>query len=160
MEQSQALHKLLESADLIKMVEDLTNAGAYDKLSASGLAGIRITLRSIRENILASHDLLAGNLVQQSRLSMEPRQPAAQPEQQIAAKPAVMTTPPLSTMLGAQVQTPQSNISIENGSKAEPAAIRSEATTIPSRMALLSDPEKLQMMRKDLRASLEKMVDR
>ena len=59
MEQHKALNALLESADLIAMLEELTSGTSRNLLSGPGLSGIRITLRTIREHILNSHDTLA-----------------------------------------------------------------------------------------------------
>jgi hypothetical protein len=71
MEQSKALTKLLEAADLTGMLEDLANSALAGKLTPSSLAGMRITLDRIRETILSSHDALASGLVTQSRSRTE-----------------------------------------------------------------------------------------
>jgi hypothetical protein len=63
MDQNTALHKLLESADLAKMLEELVAPGNLERLSPASLSGIRVTLRSLREAMLVCHDLLAGELV-------------------------------------------------------------------------------------------------
>ena len=59
MDESRALNKILECADLIAMLEDLSSAASRGALSASGISGIKITLRGIREQLLGSHDILA-----------------------------------------------------------------------------------------------------
>ncbi len=66
MEQSNALTKLLEAADLLGMLEDLTNPQTVSKLSPASLAGMRITMRSARELVLNAHDKLASSLVASS----------------------------------------------------------------------------------------------
>ena len=58
MEQNNALHTLIEIADLAKMVEELVSPGNLERLSPAGLSGVRITLRAIRELILDSHDAI------------------------------------------------------------------------------------------------------
>lgn len=58
MDHSAALHKLMEAAALVGMVEELANPGTFERLSPSSLSGLRITLRNIRESIVASHDAL------------------------------------------------------------------------------------------------------
>lgn len=69
MEQSKALSRLLEAADLVGMLEDLTNPAMQGKLSTASYAGMRHTLHSIREIILSSHDTFAATLVAQARSS-------------------------------------------------------------------------------------------
>lgn len=76
MEQSTSLTRLLEAADLLGMVEELNNPATVSKLSPSTLAGMRITIRSAREMILASHDRLASSLVSQSRARSQAEQEA------------------------------------------------------------------------------------
>jgi len=80
MEQSKALTKLLEAADLTGMLEDLANSAAAGKLSPASLAGMRLTLHGIRETILSSHDALASGLVTQSRARMEQREEGTMPQ--------------------------------------------------------------------------------
>ena len=63
MDQNTALQKLLEIADLSKMVEDLVAPGNLERLAPASLSGIRVTLRAIREATLSCHDSLAGGLV-------------------------------------------------------------------------------------------------
>jgi hypothetical protein len=53
-----ALQKLLEVADLVRMLEDLTSPTLNSTLSPSALGGIRVTLRHAREAILTSHQIL------------------------------------------------------------------------------------------------------
>jgi len=67
MDQSKALLKLTEAADLIGMIEDLTSPACIERLTPAGLAGLRLTLRNVRESILSSHDVLAGDLVSRAR---------------------------------------------------------------------------------------------
>jgi hypothetical protein len=57
--ESKSLTKLLESAELLRMVEDLLNPALGNGSPPSSLAGVRITLRNVREAILTSHDALA-----------------------------------------------------------------------------------------------------
>lgn len=71
MEQSKALTRLLEAADLTGMLEELANSASSGKLSAAGLAGMKLTLHAIRETILSSHDTLASSLVSRSRTQSE-----------------------------------------------------------------------------------------
>ena len=69
MEQSKALQSLLESADLMKMLEDIIASGTIDRLSPSSLSGMRLTLKSVREQVLSSHDSLASEMISRSKAS-------------------------------------------------------------------------------------------
>ena len=67
MDQSKALHKLLEAADLVGMIEDLTNPSKVDSFTPASWSGMRITLRSVREQLLETHRSLSRDLVSRSR---------------------------------------------------------------------------------------------
>lgn len=67
MEQSNSLHSLLEVADLLAMVEDLSDPERVQKLSSASWTGMRITLRNARERLLKSHSDLSRGLVQSAR---------------------------------------------------------------------------------------------
>jgi hypothetical protein len=74
MEESKALNRIMEAADLAAMVEEMTSPATLEKLSATSLSGIRITLKNIRELLVASHDVLAADFMTRAR-SAAPRQP-------------------------------------------------------------------------------------
>jgi hypothetical protein len=61
MDQTKALVKLIESADLIRMLEDLTNPNLTGQLSPAALSGVRVTLRNVRESIVNCHESFTGN---------------------------------------------------------------------------------------------------
>jgi hypothetical protein len=71
MDQSKALQKLTEAADLVGMIEDLVRTSQSERLSGATVAGMRITLRNIREAVLSSHDVFAGDLVSRNRSRIE-----------------------------------------------------------------------------------------
>ncbi len=82
MDQTKALHQLIEAADLVSMLETLTAPGMIEKMAASNSwSGLRITLRNVRDAILASHDGLAEQVVALARAGFES-----------AATPAQVTT--------------------------------------------------------------------
>jgi len=99
MDQTKALIKLLESADLIRMIEDLTNPSLSSQLSASALGGIRVTLRNVREAILISHDALVADFNKPVAQSQSPgerpqeRQPARRPMHQEISREEVPLEP-------------------------------------------------------------------
>jgi hypothetical protein len=124
MEQNTGLHKLLEAADLAKMVEELIAPTNLERLSPASISGIRITLKTLRESMLQCHDALAGDLVARARN----RQEASVAPRPAAAEPVI----------------PQNSVRVDS-----PSIVR---------QALASDQNKL--IRKDLRSSLEQMVER
>ena len=101
MDQNNTLHKLLEAADLAKMVEELIAPGNIERLSPASLSGVRVTLRSLRETMLSCHDLMAGDLVARARGRFDNAnsQPipssvdAAQNAQSRAESPAIVRPP-------------------------------------------------------------------
>lgn len=89
MDQSKALNRLIEAADLVGMIEDLTDPGRIESLSAASLSGLRITLRGVRDTILSSHGALASDLVSRAKSSTmsqisENRQRSTQLSQRVA----------------------------------------------------------------------------
>ncbi len=91
MEESRALKKLQEAADLIGMIEDLTSTTGIEKISPASWAGLKITLRNVRESLVQSHDVLANDLVHRARGSAITRGVESRPEPSIlsgSAKPA------------------------------------------------------------------------
>ncbi len=77
MDQSKALHQLLEAADLVGMIEDLTEPNRVQSLSPASWTGMRITLRTIRDSIMESHNTLAKDLVERARVSTQASQTQA-----------------------------------------------------------------------------------
>jgi hypothetical protein len=134
MDQTKALHELLEAADLVRMLEELSNPGVCEKLSTSSMSGMRITLRNIREQILHSHDVMAGHLVNKAKAAVDAKSNGSH---DLKASDIVSETD-LASALKAQ-----SN----NGST-------QRSTNI------VTDSQRIQLTRRDLRASLEKMVEK
>ncbi|MFM1848897.1 MAG: hypothetical protein RL417_2371 [Pseudomonadota bacterium] len=78
MEETRALLRLLEAADLIGMVEELS-AHPRGELSPIARAGLRVTLKNVRESILASHDSLAQGLCHKTAEPPRPTQSTEAP---------------------------------------------------------------------------------
>lgn len=92
MDESKALHQLTEAADLINMLEAICNVGSADQIPPTSWAGFRITLRSVRESILGSHDTLARDLLQRAKHRMDlnaPEQSARQVASSGISRPAM-----------------------------------------------------------------------
>jgi hypothetical protein len=71
MEQGRALQALVEAADLVRMLEDITNPSVLSSISAASMAGVRVTLKNVRESILASHDTLAAQVIHRARVHLD-----------------------------------------------------------------------------------------
>jgi hypothetical protein len=71
MEQSKALNQLTETADLVGMVQALLANGTAETVSPAAMSGIRLTLRTIQQQILESHDCLAKDMVNRARARLE-----------------------------------------------------------------------------------------
>lgn len=147
MEQSNALHKLMEAADLVKMLEELTAPGRIERLSSSSLSGLRITLRNIRQSMIESHSTLTAQLVDRS-----PTQNAERPQANGAREATSQSA------IQAQLPTQTAGLS------ANPNAALTSATAAglgnPIAKSVLSDSQRVQFARRDLRASIEKIVER
>jgi len=125
MDQHKALNILLESADIISMLEELTNTASKNGLASSSIAGMRVTLRNLREQILASHDSLAQIALSRARNAENTM---------VQAAPA------------------QQRDSIIVGGRAGDINGSARSSTASSEIAGLP--------RKDLRAAIEKVLDR
>ncbi len=131
MEESKALHRLTEVADLVGMVEEILNPAMIERLSPASLSGIRITLRNVREGIQSSHAALASDLVARSRVSTSP------------------------------IASPSATPIIQEASvKIDPIAPRVEQRNPVTQVTVRPDVQKIQMTRRDLKASIEKLIDR
>jgi hypothetical protein len=129
MEESKAIHRLVEAQDLVGMVEDMLAADMVERLSPSAWSGIRITLRNIRESIGASHAAMATNLVQRAK--------TAAPQPSRVAEDAPVATEHASASSG-------------------PMVVRASATPKSTDDIRINPP----LSRRDLKASLERLVDR
>jgi hypothetical protein len=132
MDQSKALQRLTESADLVGMIEELIRASQSERLSPATASGMRITLRNIRESILASHDVFANDLMSRTRGRSELPTSAAPQSGDNAAASA-----------GLQGGSPDLSYGSSSGGMATG----------------LSDPSRLGIRRQNLRASLEKIAE-
>ena len=132
MEENKSLEKLKEAVDLIKMLEEITGPASFEKVSASSMAGVRITLRTVRETILNSHDLILSSLKSNAATQVEA---AAQ----------------------VSTATPEQSVPVEESPKTDLTGNSREGFAY--RTQSLVDAPKLNISRRDLRSSLEKLVD-
>ena len=131
MEESKALHKLSEVTDLVALVEEMINPSTADRLSPSAWSGIRITLRNVRESIQQSHSTLSGELLARARAT--------------AGTQAVHTAP-----------APQPHVT----PLAQQVAVESSVNVSPvSASPSMTEAQRIQITRRDLKASLEKIID-
>ena len=130
MEESRALAKLLDAADLVSMLEDLTQAGTLQRMSEGSIAGVRLTLQSVREHILSSHSTLA-SFIADTHVVSQAQAPQVTPALHANHEPIALTQP-----LGHSIERVVTNAP-------PPPPI-----------------QRPMMTRRDLRASLEKLMDR
>ena len=74
MDRSRALHQLMESGNLVKMLEELVSSTQANRISSSSWSGLQISLRNIHSAIVSSYDVLAADVVKQARESELNRQ--------------------------------------------------------------------------------------
>jgi hypothetical protein len=99
MDQTKALVKLIESADLIRMLEDLTNPNLTAQLSPAALGGVRVTLRNVRESIVHCHEALtAGVRVEQGDMHYQHRQAVRHSSHQDSTEDYIMESEPVEFM--------------------------------------------------------------
>lgn len=89
MDRSKALNGLVEAADLAKMIEEILSLGA-DRVPST-IPGVRITVKNLRERILASHDALARELISHARNSTQT--PAGSAQMESSYRPSYQGTP-------------------------------------------------------------------
>jgi hypothetical protein len=145
MEERKPLYKLTEAADLLAMIEELYAPQTMTKASAITLSGVRITLRTIREMILSSHDALVQDLMSKSReVSMARNAPAAAaPQANTApASSAVTEASPEARAMLARLEAAQ-----QSAAASQPMVVNGERSSSP-------------MVRKDLRSSIEKFIEK
>lgn len=131
MEESKALHKLGEAIDLVGMIEEIISPSTIDKMNPSALSGVRITLRNVREMIQNSHSTLSSELVARSRATVtSDSQSASTPEHSVRS-PRNYSSP-----------------AVEVGDSAN--SLRTSAAA----------HSPVSITRRELKASLEKLVDR
>lgn len=135
MDQSKALHQLTEAADLITMLESLTNPASLDSATQLPWGGLRITLRNVREMILGSHDTLAADLVARARARME-------------------------TQASHSSSSANGTSAANADNQSESALTARSATVSPVRSTTIIENQGIKMQRKDLRAHLERFVER
>lgn len=139
MEEGKALHRLLEAADLIGMIEEMMNPQTSERLSESARAGMRITLRNVRDLVMSSHENLSGEFVQRARGPLTV-QPSIQPSiQSVANQQTTQVFERALTTSNVPHTIPPHAVS------QTPSPIRPGGTTIT---------------RKDLKASLERLAER
>lgn len=163
-DQNKALVRLLESADLVRMLEDLLSPASYSKLSGAVLSGVRVTLRNVREGILSSHDSIAGEIAKQSRVVPDSR-PVSDPrlaaESRISDQkhaeskgitPADPSAPNTETTVRESAALQSDDLAkVEAGETIEFAAKTANG---------MSSHAAISVRRSDLRSSLQKIVER
>lgn len=82
MEQTAALRNLLDTADLLAMLDELLTHSS-GRVSAAALSGIKVSIKNARDNVLSSHDALAQGVIQKAKPASEAT--IARPQQSASA---------------------------------------------------------------------------
>lgn len=143
MEESKALHKLVEAQDLVGMIETMLSPEMTEKLPPSAWSGVRITLRTIREMIGTSHASMANDFVQRSKNAL-----------------VSSSTASSAAMVTGDRAFRQENLRSTDATKVDPA--RAESPIVQSSTTMSADNIRANpgLSRRDLKASLERLVDR
>jgi hypothetical protein len=153
MEESKALHRLVEAQDLVGMIETMLSPEMADKLSPSAWSGLRITLRSVREMIGTSHAAMANDFVSRSKSAF-----AASSSTQGAAM--VERVARQEAFTRSELAKPESPITQANSAAGSTSSAMLSSS--PSQMGVASDNIRANpgLSRRDLKASLERLVER
>ena len=141
MDQSKALQELMEAADLVGMLEEFMLANNNRQFSPSAWAGLKINLRNVKQTIVSSHSALASDYIARARARVE----AAKAENGSAT---INGTAPLATAPSAAAAP---EIIKENGSLSRTEILK---------QAIAADRAGIKMERKDLRATLERFIEK
>lgn len=155
MEESKALEGLLDAADLVAMVENLTRLGNADPLAPSTMAGVRITLRTIREMVLKSHDSLSREMVGRAVSAPSIAQQASNAQSSIAAPSSPQVNSPVQAQTFAQPQT----IAVKGPNMGEARSAQAGQGNGSSSIITAQQLPGATLVRKELRASLERFVE-
>jgi hypothetical protein len=162
MEESKAIHRLVEAQDLVGMVEDMLSADMLERLSPSAWSGIRITLRNIKDAIGTSHAVMANELVQRARganptqtHTLETRSSETRLQNRIDQR--ARSEELASQGHATTARTPMSGNGHSSVSQADSASPSDEARAAASHEDIRINPP---LSRRDLKASLERLVDR
>jgi hypothetical protein len=150
MDTSRALAKLSESADLVRMLEELMDPTRGVKLTPATLSGFRLTLKNIREAILESHDsLTAPSANPHTNQNLDAAQGATDPK----SAGRVM----LESVLSSQAQETRTSVQALRESTAETATGPLQTEAVPAEEELARGA----FLRKNtLRTSIERIVGR
>lgn len=145
MEESKALHRLVEAQDLVGMIETMLSPEMADKLSPSAWSGLRITLRSVREMIGTSHAAMANDFVSRS-------------------KSAFATTSSSQASSGTERISRQESFTRSEPVRSDSPIIHSSSPMASQVSASAGATDNIRanpgLSRRDLKASLERLVER
>ena len=133
MEESRALSKLSEATDLLVLLEDILNPTSVERLSAASWSGLRLTLRNARATLQESQSALSKEFVSRARNSQTNSSASASRVNESSS---------------SETFTP--GVINPSGSAASPLLSQDINT---------SDASKVQITRRDLKATLEKFIE-
>lgn len=84
MEESKALSRLGEAADLLMLLEDILNPNSMERLSPSAWSGLRLTLKNARSMLQESQTSLSKDFVARARGGNASFEQAIKPQAQMS----------------------------------------------------------------------------
>ena len=84
MEESKALSRLGEAADLLILLEDILNPSSMERLSPSAWSGLRLTLKNARSMLQESQTSLSKDFVARARGNSTGFEQSAKPQTHIS----------------------------------------------------------------------------
>lgn len=138
MEESRALSKLSEATDLLVLLEDILNPASVERLSSASWSGLRLTLRNARATLQESQTVLSKEFVSRARGSQ--------------TYTSASVAKPLNESSTAETFTS----SVINPAISTSSPLLSQEIEGASNG---SDHSKVQITRRDLKATLEKFIE-
>ena len=143
MEESKALSKLSEVTDLLTLLEDLLNPAAVSKLSPSSWSGLRITLRNAKATLNESQSTLTKEFANRAK----------------AVSPLSAPNLERIDLTEKDTFTPSTISAVNNASSLSGLKEHAQAAAVPSFERSGNEPSRVQITRRDLKATLEKFIE-
>ena len=142
MEESRALSKLNEAADLLILLEDVLNPASMERLSQASWSGLRLTLKSAR------------SILQESQVSLS-REFVARARNSQTLSSASSTN--IGNTAGTEARPPEVISPIQVTDIVNSTSLNGSTNSIYDKSN--SDQSRVQITRRDLKASLEKFIE-
>lgn len=144
MEESKALSKLSEANDLLSMIEEILSPSSIERLSHGSWSGVRLTLKNARSMLQESQNTLSKEFVARARNSNGTSHAITSNKSESPLSDSIETI-----SSGNQLPAVDDRNYLNN-------AISNPISAFDK---TVSDQTKVQITRRDLKASLEKFIE-